>query len=531
VTLPGNVISYQHVLGLKKDPFSPEPDPACYYASDSFEQRLKVLQGLVRGTDALGMVIGEPGSGKTTLLKRYLAAADGRWKAVRILTDPETATPRTTDTLERGGHPAYVLQDSEAPIVIVDDSHKLSVKELEFLLQEALVPGSTSKIKRLVLFGEPGLDSKIGRLPVTSAAQPAVNKIYLPGLTAKQTGEYLQLRLAAAGYTGENPFNSSAVKDIHQTSGGYPGAVNEIANQWLRIKYSAKEEGQGMKQRFSASPRRVAVWIAAAVIVLGLAAIWYFQDRRPTVSNPPDQVAAKKVFRQRVPMNPGAVEPVVRKKVITAQTATQAAAETKAAQSPAAGASTQPTAEASPQPTAQVPTQPQAEVPIQPAVQASTRTRDEDNANRQIVEPAAPDAAQPKAEALPRSPQIQPPSPAPTPSVAESPAPAVKTAVQRENWLLAQDPESYTIQIMGVYNEQSLLDFIKRNQELEQGEIAYYETLFQGRPWYQLLYGIYPTKQAAQLAADELPENIRRAGPWMRKLAVIQQAIKDRRVQ
>ena len=229
MTLPGNVISYQHELGLKKDPFSPEPDPACYYASDSFEQRLKVLQGLVRGTDALGMVIGERGSGKTTLLKRYLAAADGRWKAVRILTDPETATPRTTDTLERGGHPAYVLQDSEAPIVIVDDSHKLSVKELEFLLQEALVPGSTSKIKRLVLFGEPGLDSKIGRLPVTSAAQPAVNKIYLPGLTAKQTGEYLQLRLAGAGYTGENPFNSSAVKDIHQTSGGYPGAVNEIA--------------------------------------------------------------------------------------------------------------------------------------------------------------------------------------------------------------------------------------------------------------------------------------------------------------
>jgi DamX protein len=394
------------------------------------------------------------------------------------------------------------------------------------------VPGSTSKIKRLVLFGEPGLDTKISRLPVTSAAQPAVNKIYLPSLTEKQTGEYLQLRMAAAGYTGENPFNSSAVKDIYQTSGGYPGAVNEIANQWLRTKYSAKEEGQGMKQHFSASPRRVGVWIAAGVIVLALAAIWYFQDGRPAASNPPGQAAAKKVYRQKMPMIPGAAEPVVRKKIITAQPATQATVEIKPAQSPAAGA--QPTAETSPQPSVQVPTQPQAEVSMQPAAQASTQTRGDINANRQTGEPAAPAepaAARPQAEDLPRSTQTQPPSLTATPSAAETPAPAGITAVRREKWLLTQDPESYTIQIMGVHHEQSLLDFIKRNQALKQGEVAYYETLFQGRPWYQLLYGIYPTKQAAQVAADELPENIRRAGPWMRRLATIQQAIKERRIQ
>jgi DamX protein len=66
---------------------------------------------------------------------------------------------------------------------------------------------------------------------------------------------------------------------------------------------------------------------------------------------------------------------------------------------------------------------------------------------------------------------------------------------------------------------------------LEQSEIAYYETTFQGKPWYQLLYGLYPTKQAAEKAAAELPENIRRAGPWIRKMSTIQQAIKDRGLQ
>ncbi len=77
-------------LGLQKEPFSTEPDSLFYYSFDSFEQRLKVLHGLVQGKDLFVLVIGEPGSGKTTLLNRYLASTDTKWKSARILTDPET---------------------------------------------------------------------------------------------------------------------------------------------------------------------------------------------------------------------------------------------------------------------------------------------------------------------------------------------------------------------------------------------------------------------------------------------------------
>jgi len=217
-----NAISYKNVLDLQKDPFSSKPDAAFYYALDSFEQRLKVLQGLVQGADILVLVIGEPGSGKTTLMHRYLATVQGQCKAVRILADPDNAGPRTTDTLDRGGYPAYILQDSKNPVLLVDDSHKLPQKELEFLLQETLAPAGTQKIKRLILFGESELYTRVTRLAEAYPAQPAVNKIYLPGLTTSQTGDYLQHRLAVAGYTGKNPFKSSAVRDIHQASGGYP---------------------------------------------------------------------------------------------------------------------------------------------------------------------------------------------------------------------------------------------------------------------------------------------------------------------
>jgi DamX protein len=105
---------------------------------------------------------------------------------------------------------------------------------------------------------------------------------------------------------------------------------------------------------------------------------------------------------------------------------------------------------------------------------------------------------------------------------------AAKTAageIRRENWLLSQDAESYTIQIVGVSKEASMLDFIKKHQFLQQTEFAYYESTFRGKPWYQLLYGLYPTYQDARLAANQLPENIRRAEPWIRKISAVQNTI------
>ena len=228
-------------LGLQKDPFSPEPDSLFYYSFDSFEQRLKVLHGLVQGADLFVLVIGEPGSGKTTLLNRYLASTGTEWKSARIPAAPETASTQSSAPPEPRGYPVYILQDSAEPIVIVDDAHQLLQKELEFLIHEARVPGSSNKIKRLVLFGESDLYTTVTKLAASLSTQPAVNKIYLPGLTKNQTAEYLQHRLAIGGYSGELPFNSSVINRIHQTSGGYPGPINEIAHQWLSDKYSKKK--------------------------------------------------------------------------------------------------------------------------------------------------------------------------------------------------------------------------------------------------------------------------------------------------
>ena len=100
--------------------------------------------------------------------------------------------------------------------------------------------------------------------------------------------------------------------------------------------------------------------------------------------------------------------------------------------------------------------------------------------------------------------------------------------IHGEKWLLSQVPSFYTIQIMGVRKEALLFNFVERNQLPEQNKIAFHQTTFEDKPWFQLLYGVYATKKDAQAAADSLPLKIRKSSPWIRRLSAVQKAIRGK---
>ena len=104
--------------------------------------------------------------------------------------------------------------------------------------------------------------------------------------------------------------------------------------------------------------------------------------------------------------------------------------------------------------------------------------------------------------------------------------PLKRTRVQREAWILAQQSNAYTIQLIGVRSEQSLLAFIKGQDLPDQQPMAYYKTVYRGNGWYPLLYGVYPTAEQARKAIEHLPEPIREMNPWIRRLSAIQKAIR-----
>jgi len=272
-----------------------------------------------------------------------------------------------------------------------------------------------------------------------------------------------------------------------------------------------------MLQTKSETSRGTVAWVAAGVIIIALAAaLWLFSVRKPSTQKKPDQHIARTVFRQKMPQNRLLAKTATTKKVITVKIPDKPTAETKSQQAPAAEPPTEPQAqiefvqsEKEKAVAADPPTKPQAPIRIDQAEK------------RKTVVPEQVTTASLKKDLQPQTIPQQKAKPAPV---------VVKSAAQeirREKWLLSRDGATYTVQVIGVSNEESMLDFIKRNKVLKQNKIAYYESTFKGKPWFQLLYGIYPDKQAARLAANKLPENIRQAGPWIRRMAAVQKAIEN----
>jgi type II secretory pathway predicted ATPase ExeA len=463
--------NYRHALGLKRDPFAPEPDAKFYYPFDSFEQRLQVLDHLVQGTDLLVLVVGETGSGKTTLLHRYLVTTDVSWKADLITPSPASVADPASTEEQQHGYPVFVQQDAADPIVIVDDAHKLPQKDLRFLLQKALVPESAHKIKRLVLFGEPSLSRDITSFSESTIADTAINKITMPALTSREGDAYLQYRPALAGYTGESLFKPSVIKMIHKKSAGLPGRMNEHANRWLKKKYGPNSQKEGIFTLLRNLPLKAVGWgvVAIALVVLGLLVFNQMDSTPPTALEKKN--ASLRVFRAKIPAIVDVDTPTFINRVSpkAEETAPQAAAETK---------EMPPVAK---QPTAL------AKVPPQRVTQSQVKP-----------------------------PPLKPVTPRKT---------TAKNTIYRENWLLDQEASFYTLQVLGVRNEESLLNFVKVHKLLLNQNVAYYKTVYKGKQWYPLLYGVYPTKSEAADAVRELPDKVQKSIPWIRKMSAIQKEV------
>jgi DamX protein len=106
-------------------------------------------------------------------------------------------------------------------------------------------------------------------------------------------------------------------------------------------------------------------------------------------------------------------------------------------------------------------------------------------------------------------------------------APPVREAgVYREDWLLKQHPENYTLQLIGVREAEGMQRFLRSHQL--SGDVAYFQTLRNGEPWFIVVTGVYPSRAAAVTARDRLPAKLRKSGVWPRTLGSVHEAIRIR---
>lgn len=86
-----------------------------------------------------------------------------------------------------------------------------------------------------------------------------------------------------------------------------------------------------------------------------------------------------------------------------------------------------------------------------------------------------------------------------------------------QHWIRQQNKNYFTLQLLGTRQQNTLPTYLKKYSL--KNDAASFRTKRNGKDWFTLIYGSYPTKTAAQAAVKQLPKGTSK--PWVRSFASI----------
>jgi DamX protein len=536
--------AYMEALSLYCAPYEDRLDPKFFYASTALMQRLDLLTHLTQFGESVVVVTGPPGSGKTTLMNRFVEQANSQWRlclidggeieqlAVHLSRALHIdAAENENDLLSRW---AAQTDASQLLVVVIDNAERLDQAACNRLC--GLLGQAQGERVRIILFGSQDIQQRVKQALEERACSRTTQMLEVPRLSAEETSSYLMYRLAVAGYSGESPFTATEVRAICKAADGRPAEINRLAHNAL-ADHQARAAGRPPIAAKRSGRHQGPLWLSASLGILVVAAYVGWQRLSSSLdSEQPLPEMARITPQQEIPLSlPEAPrssdlfstghngslpasrgedtrdtpQPFVSKAEPDASqqtAATPPAADTRAAEN-APGEFAAATVVALHEP---------------PAATAQT-TAQQDAEQTPLEQPVA-DLATSEPE-LPAGPEQVAAAPT-SRAEAGNGADGSGTAPHREDWLLQQPPKSYSLQLLGSRSEKSVIRFINDNG-LDLSQTAYYRGNFKDSEWFVLLYGLYPTRDAALEAREHLPAGLRKGKPWPRSLESVHSAIRE----
>jgi len=510
---------------LSHDPFAPRV-PGFKFFPAQRKPVLGQLHHLARYSQLLLVVTGPQGSGKT-LLRQALVASTNKQSVQSVVVSArgagdsagilrQVAQALNVEQAEIGAILAQVVQlalTGQEVYLLVDDAEHLDESALEALM--ALAAGAPEGRPHVFLFGESSL---IAQLEALSLEEERFHVIELQPYTEEETREYLEQRLEGAG-RGIELFTADQISDIHESSDGWPGNINQVARDamieaMIASRSAVKRPSMGFNM-----PKKHVLAISA-VVVVAVAAAWLMPGRSkaPTTGAPANEQAQLPLGQGSPQPNGGApsVEfagnsqpmplPLVgnSQPVMRGPLAEAAGGITEGDDGvPVEGSSATPPTVTTVAPPAGIQPGP-APTPAAKPVTAPTQVA--------TAKPAPVPVAKPAAASAPAKPAV-------AAKPAEKPAPAAKAA--GGTWYAGQPTSNYVVQILGTSSETTAQNFVKE----QGGEYRYFKKVLNGKPLYVITYGNFANRDAAVTAIKALPAKVQAGKPWPRTVASVQQEL------
>jgi DamX protein len=531
------------------DPFAARVPGFRFYPAQR-KPVLGQLHHLARYSQLLLVVTGPHGSGKT-LLRQALVASTNKQAVHSVVISARGAGDvagvlrqvaqglgmQQMDVRSILAQVAQLALTGQEVYLLVDDAEQLADASLDALF--TLAAGHADGRPHVFLFAESDI---LPRLELMADGEERFHAVELLPYSEDETREYLAQRLDGAGQ-GIDLLSDDQVSDIHLSSGGWPGAINQAAREVL-VEAMLASRNAGAGQSGAGLPKKHL--LALAVVAVALGAAWLFQGR--TESTPPmvteapiellPQGAAPVVADAPQPASepatsmqtPAAVEfngasqplplplvgeaqPVIREPLAQASGMEDDEAGAVAGQE-AMPPAVQSISAVTPAPIVAAPVVPTvASVPaVAPSAPVVAKPAPAPAAVAPAGKPAAASEAKPAAATKPAAPAAKPP-------VVASAAPA-----PGGEWYASRPAGHYALQILGTRSESSAKAFVSRNG----GEYRYFKKLHQGQPLFVVTYGQFSSRAAAQAAVKSLPAALQAGKPWPRSFASIQQEVRAR---
>ena len=506
---------YAH-FGLTEPPFRITPNTEVFFAGGNRGAILEALIYAISQGEGIVKVTGEVGTGKTMLCSMLQSRLPPHIETV-YLAHPSVApeeilhaiafelqvnVPRDAGRIQlMQALYAYLLErhaQGKQVVIFIEESQNMPLATLEEVRLLSNLETGKYKLLQIVLFGQPELDENLRQPHIRQLRERITHSFALPPLTPAEISEYLMFRLRAVGYRGPDLFSTTVIRQIAKASAGLTRRVNLIADKALLAAFSenthtvrgkhitaAVRDSEFARNTRSETAVNALVWILVAFGVLalavsGVAAFRYFDRPAPSGAAAGASVAP---VADAAPKEPAAETPAL--------TSVESAATAPYKDSPAAR-------------------KPTSFMPLSGDMTSASGGLNSDVARAQHTSVA---------EALPET----KPVPDDKTKAIQGDVLEVRILATRE-WLQQEGALTHSIQVLGSENREQLKDHLNMiAKSVEIKNVFVYRTIAKQKPFLTVLYGSFPSREAAQEALDRLPPPLRAFKPYLRTVQGIRE--------
>jgi general secretion pathway protein A len=256
---------YESYYGFSEKPFSLTPDPKFLYRYESHANAIELLQYAIARREGFVVITGDKGMGKTTLCRALVEKVDRRTFPALVLNpfnseeDLLRAILENLGVVSRGEEHTGTRKPTKQELVstlhdfllslvpigaravlVIDEAQSLPLSILEQIRILSNFETDREKLLQIFLVGQLSLVPLLRSPELRQLDQRVSIRYQLKPLREEEIAGYVAHRLAVANGSHNVVFTPTALRVVHDHTGGIPRLINMLCDRAMLGAYSVQ---------------------------------------------------------------------------------------------------------------------------------------------------------------------------------------------------------------------------------------------------------------------------------------------------